>query len=248
MTADQSNWVSLAEAARILTAEGDRADRTTLSRYCDNHGLEKRRQGRAALIDLNALRVHRRENYTREVMSGRTLEPSGPAQQQAQTTAQPAPAAADNTLRLPDAQDPARREKAAKAEMAELSLAERQGKLVLITEVDAGMAEAIAEIRSIAMTEARQTAKEMTADLGLTSDQVRVLQVSLKRFARKIESGFITRCAELTGEVREPKSAARKRLETLTIKAMALRGMREDAAEMARGRSSSVRALHASNA
>ncbi|MGY6663376.1 MAG: hypothetical protein ACXIVO_13760 [Glycocaulis sp.] len=236
MTDDSTpEWVSLTDAARLLTAEGDRADRSTLSRYCDQHGIEKRRQGRTAFVDLNALRQHRRENYTREVMSGRALPPELP--QQPPTSRQiSAPASASHAAPLPASPsaevrdlDPARREKAAKASMAELELAQRLGQLVLIAEVDAGMADAVAGLRQTANALVRQAAQEMVAELGVSADQVRPVQILLKRFARRMEARFIEGCAQLTGEVREPRSAANARLAELAALSLELRGDAESA-------------------
>lgn len=232
--ASTPEWVSLTDAARRLTEEGDKADRSTLSRYCDQHAIEKRRSGRTAFVDLTELRRHRRENYTREVMSGRPVAPA------ADLSPAPLPARAEPARRAEPQRDPAevrdldpaRREKAAKAGMAELELAERLGQIVLISEVDAGMADGVAALRQSANMLLRNAAQELVSEIGAPADQLRPVQMAFKRFARRMEARFIEECAQLTGQVREPRSAANARLMELAARALELRGDHEEARAM----------------
>lgn len=64
MSTDRTQFVSIAEAARRLTAEGDAVERSTLSRYVTRYAdaLRPARSGRDTLVDFEALRRHRREN------------------------------------------------------------------------------------------------------------------------------------------------------------------------------------------
>lgn len=225
-------WVSLTDAARRLSEAGDKADRSTLSRYCDQHGIEKRRQGRTAFVDLNALRAHRQENYTREVMSGRAVEAPAQPMPASVSTAPAASAAPEPSAAQIRDLDPARREKAAKAGMAELELAQRLGQLVMISEVDAGMADAVAALRQSANALLRNAAQELVSEIGAPADQVRPVQMAFKRFARRMEVRFIEECAELTGQVREPRSVANARLTELAARALELRGDADEARAM----------------
>ena len=57
-------WLSITAAAERLTAEGDAVERSTLSRYLSQHAeaIAVRQDGRARLVEINALRQHRAEN------------------------------------------------------------------------------------------------------------------------------------------------------------------------------------------
>ncbi|PHY12713.1 hypothetical protein CSW58_10790 [Caulobacter sp. B11] len=51
--------VSVARCAELLTAGGDKIDRSALSRYCDSHQLKLGKVGREMMVDFETVSDHR---------------------------------------------------------------------------------------------------------------------------------------------------------------------------------------------
>jgi hypothetical protein len=219
----QPDYVSISVCADRLTELGDVVERSSLSRYCDDHGLKlgKKPGVRGVAVDFDQVRRHRAENYTREIMTGGVAVP--PADAPAAPDPKPqAPVAPQAPAPVADL-DPARREKAAKAEKAELELARAKGELAEISDIDAGLADALANLRQLAQTSAKQAATETAAEIGVPPDQIRALTIRFKSFYRDLEAKFIGDMAALTAEAREPRSRAIRRLDILAGEAAKLR-------------------------
>jgi hypothetical protein len=227
--------VSITEAAEILSAEGDKIDRSALSRYCDAWSLKRGKRGRAVVVDLDEVRRHRADNYQREVMSGRPLEPVAPKSAGGVSPKSPAavppaegavPSAAagiPSTAEVVEL-DPARREKKAKAESAEIALAKEKGLIADAAAVEAGLAEAIIEMRQTFGATAKACAAESLSELGLPADRSRELAAAFRRYARQAEARFVDRVAKLASDPRdEIESVVARRLEILAAKAGELR-------------------------
>lgn len=224
--------VSISRCAELLTEAGDAIERSALSRYCKQHGLKGPKRGRTVYVNYEAVRRHRAENYTREVMSGQAIAGSV-----APAPATAAPAAP--TLTVIDGRgaeddpaggqavaslDPARRLKEAQARKAERELEELEGKLVRIDEVDAGLADAISVFRSTSSANLKNAVDKIIADLELDSSLKRPLRVHVRRYVRDSEAAFAGAMAKITAEAREQESAARRRLTILAAHAARLRG------------------------
>jgi len=165
---DDELWLSITDAAEKLTAAGDAVDRSTLSRYLKQHSeaLPVRRDGKANLIEFNALAQHRIENV-------RLRKPAG----------QPAASAGSRPGRFSGSQsDGAARKAQADAEMREMDLAERRRELTLVSEVDKGARDAIALMQS-AFDRAVDT-EAASASVKYGWDE-RITRLVLKGFARK---------------------------------------------------------------
>ena len=242
---EPSRLVSITEAAEILSKEGDKIDRSSLSRYCDAHGLKRGKRGRSVVVDLDQVRAHRRANYTREVMSGRSLD-AAQAQSEGAPEAALSPTAGEGASLPPQspavgvvqdvdqdeasadqtvlALDPARRKKTADAERAEIELAKIKGMIADAAEIEAGLADAVAAMRQTFGATAKVFAADAVVELGLGADRARELAVILKRYARQGEGRFFDGCAKTAGLVRDERgSTARLRLERLADLARDLR-------------------------
>jgi hypothetical protein len=196
--------VSITRCAELLSSSGDPIDRSALSRYCDAHNLKRRTDGRQTLVDFESVRDHRAGSYTREVMSGRPLAP---------------PPAPSNITPL----DPVKRRAAAQATSQELDLAERLGELTAIAEVDAGAADAIAELRAAFAGILHDETEKLAAELGLAPERARILRAGLKRYGRVGQQRFAQKLAASLAAVNEPEDAAHTRLMHLTALAIRLR-------------------------
>lgn len=201
--------VSIARCAELLTAAGDTIERSALSRYCDAHGLKVGRQGRATLVDFEAVREHRSSNYTREVMSGQASAES------------PRPVA--TVTPLPTRDDPQRGLKEVQLRNALRDEAERDGLLTPTGEVDAGAADAIAAMRAAFAQAASEAADKLAADLHLPADQVRTIRSHMKRFARVGQERFAQVVSATIADANEPTAEAYARLSILTAHAIRLR-------------------------
>jgi hypothetical protein len=226
--------VSVARCAELLSANGDKIDRSALSRYCDAHGLKGERVGREVKVNYEAVAAHRAANYTREVMSGAALEaPAVPVAA--------APAQADLGLIAPAATAPAMSPTAQIASMAEhrglkavqlrqalRDEAKAEGLLTVVAEVEAGIAEAIVEMRTVFANVNEDVAERLAAELGLPPERVRVVRAAFKRFAQLGQERFAARMAKAVAAGNEPAGEVRDRLKVLAANAVRLRAGRAD--------------------
>lgn len=121
-------WVSITEAARRLSSEGDALDRSTLSRYLTKHAdaLTLRRDGQSNLVDIDALREHRRTDVR---LAGRMAR-------LAESPAAPLPGRAVVRGSEGTQAEAAARDMRARAEMREMDLEVRRRELTPTGEVD----------------------------------------------------------------------------------------------------------------
>lgn len=161
-------WVSITEAARRLTAEGDTVSQSTLSRYLVQHAealVVKEDGGRAKQVDLVALRQHRAENI-RLLRSRPAVSDDRPA-----------------LARFVGTQtDGAARKVLAEAEMRELDLAVRRGDLTPTAEVARAGHEAVA-----AMTAEFERALDVEASRFATRHGVdeKLVRAAFRQFSRR---------------------------------------------------------------
>lgn len=163
-------WISITDAAKRLSASGDAVDRSTLSRYISQHAeaLPTRREGKSNLVDFGLLSQHRAENVRlQQLVLTRRVEPGpGGRAENAQSSLTQANAAA--------------RDKEAVAQLRELDLAERLGKLTSVTEVaDAGQS-ALVMMRNAFDRAVEGEAQALSLKYGWDE---RVTRIALKNFA-----------------------------------------------------------------
>ncbi|ATC34155.1 hypothetical protein CA606_18470 [Caulobacter vibrioides] len=215
----------MARAAELLTAAGDVIERSALSRYCDAHSLKLGKVGREVMVDFEAVRDHRKNNYTRSVMSGEALH-SVPATEAAPPTPNPTSAARDEPVKL----DEHRQLKAVQLRRELREEAAEEGKLTDVAEVDAGAAEAIVEMRAAFVEVRADFAERLAAELGLPSEKVRTLRAALKRYDRVGQDRFATRIGKALAAGNESTGEALDRLMTLAAHAVRLRAGKANAA------------------
>lgn len=216
--------VSVARCAELLTAKGDKIDRSALSRYCDAHGLKGEKIGREVKVDYEAVAAHRAANYTREVMSGAAIEA---------VVVQAAPVAPTLVARAEPSMSPTaqianmsehRGLKAVQLRRELREEAHEEGLLTVVAEVDAGVAEAIVEMRAAFAHANEDCSERLAAELNLPPEKVRALRAAFKRFAQIGQERFATRMAKALAAGNEPKGAAIGRLKALSAYAVRLRG------------------------
>jgi hypothetical protein len=217
--------VSVARAAELLTAAGDVIERSALSRYCDAHSLKLGKVGREVIVDFEAVRDHRKNNYTRSVMSGEALV-AAPVAEAAPPTPPTSAAQAEPPVKL----DEHRQLKAVQLRRELREEAAEEGKLTDVAEVDAGAAEAIVEMRAAFVEVRADFAERLAAELGLPSEKVRSLRAALKRYDRVGQERFATRVSKALAAGNESTGEALDRLMALAAYAVRLRAARADAA------------------
>lgn len=164
-------WISITDAAELLSRAGDAVDRSTLSRYLKQHSeaLPLRREGKSNLVEIGALAAHRAENV-------RLRKPATPL-------AAPPTGASTGDSRFKGSQsDGAARKAQADAEMREMDLAERRGELTLVAEVDKGARDAIALMLSAFDRAIDTEAASVSVKYGWDE---RIARLVLKGFARR---------------------------------------------------------------
>ncbi len=166
------DWLSITEAAARLTASGDRIERSALSRYLKQHAeaLPKRPDGKANLVEFNALAAHRAENIRIRAMPAEVRPGSAP-----RGASQPARFAGSQS-------DGAARKAQADAAIRELDLARRLAQTTIVAEVDKAGREAIALMQSAFERAFEAEAANLSLRYGW---EERVVRVALKAFARK---------------------------------------------------------------
>lgn len=165
----EGNWVSITEAAALLSEAGDPVDRSTLSRYLAQYSeaLATRREGKANLVDFDQLAAHRSENI-RLRRQPVTLKPK------ASVAKQPRFAGTQS--------DGLARKITADAEMREMDLAERRGELTPTAEVDQAGRDAIALMQAAFDRAVETEAATLSVRYGWDE---RVTRIALKGFARR---------------------------------------------------------------
>lgn len=166
------DWISITEAATRLTADGDRVDRSTLSRYLKQHAeaLPLKPDGKSNLVDFVALVQHRQENIRIRVA------PSGAG------SAATRPTAGGGAGRFSGTQsDGAARKAQADAIMREMDLAERRKELTPYAEVDQAGRDAVAMMASAFDRAIEVEAQALSLKYGWDE---RVVRLALKNFTR----------------------------------------------------------------
>lgn len=220
--------VSVARCAELLTAKGDKIDRSALSRYCDAHGLKGEKIGREVKVDYETVAAHRAANFTREVMSGAAIEATiVPAAPVAAPTlvAQVAPPMSP-TAQIANMSEH-RGLKAVQLRRELREEAHEEGLLTVVAEVDAGVAEAIVEMRAAFAHANEDCSERLAAELNLPPERVRALRAAFKRFAQIGQERFATRMAKTLAAGNEPVGDAIDRLKALSAYAVRLRGHAE---------------------
>lgn len=166
------DWLSITEAAARLTASGDRIERSALSRYLKQHAeaLPKRPDGKANLVEFNALVAHRSENIRIRAMPAEVRPSASP-----RGASQPARFAGSQS-------DGAARKAQADAAIRELDLARRLAQTTIVAEVDKAGREAIALMQSAFERAFEGEAASLSLRYGWDE---RIVRVALKAFARK---------------------------------------------------------------
>lgn len=166
------DWLSITEAAARLTASGDRIERSALSRYLKQHAeaLPKRPDGKANLVEFNALAAHRSENVRIRAMPAE-VRPNSVVR----GTSQPNRFAGSQS-------DGAARKAQADAAIRELDLARRLAQTTIVAEVDKAGRDAIALMQSAFERAFEAEAATLSLRYGW---EERVVRVALKAFARK---------------------------------------------------------------
>lgn len=223
--------VSVARCAELLTAAGDKIDRSALSRYCDAHSLKLGKQGREVMVDFETVQKHRADNYTRSVMAGdlaappitvapppaSLLELAAGAERPAVVSRDEGPVPLDAHRRLKEVQ--------LRRELRDEAIEE--GQLADVSEIDAGAAEAIVEMRA-SFAEARgEFAERLAADLGVPPERVRFIRAALKRYDRIGQERFATRLGKALAEANETAEEGLGRLMALAAYAVRLRADRK---------------------
>jgi len=201
--------ISITACAKVLNSQGSVITSQGLGKYCKAHELIRGRgegRGKPALVDLEEVIAHRKENFTREVMTG---EASGTKQKPTLALAanNPAPANDEEPARLGDAQ----RLKRVQADKAELELEREIGNLTSTDAVDAGIAEAISAQRSAAMATLSTWAERLSAELGLPSENVRQIRAAGKTLLNEAQQAFCDEAAKIATKTRREEISTRAR-------------------------------------
>lgn len=187
MATPPSDFVSVAECARLLVAAGDPIERSALSRYCDEHGLKSGGTKTRPLVSFSAVKAHRESNGMRTIMRGEGLsqEPT-----QASSAAPPEPGNGKLVDLAAKRNDPVYREREAKAAMAELDLEQRRGSVVLIDDVTAGIGDSWSALRAAETAELGLAVDSLAAELKVNDDAKRLIRLALKTYSRKVQARF----------------------------------------------------------
>lgn len=225
--------VSISRCAELLTAAGDRIDRSALSRYCDAHGLKLPKVGREVMVDFEAVRTHRAENFQREVMSGQPV-PAAVLPMPAVTPEPPQPQQLSPMAQIASMTE--HRELKAIAVRAALRAEAKEEELLTETaEAEAGAAEAIVEMRTAFAATRTDLAEVMVARLGLKPEHVRPVRDFLKQYDRKGQHRFAEAMARLLKQGNDESGEALERLQTLAAVSMRMRARRNRAFARAAG-------------
>jgi hypothetical protein len=164
-----TGFVSVTKAAELLSAAGDHVDRTSLSRYVKSHAdaLRPERQGRETIVDYEALAAHRRENIR--------LSDAKPF--------------ADDRSKADEAKGKLRVDR----QLRELDLAERQGALTIVTEVEAAARDAVSAMSNAFALAVNEVAEKFAASLGT---EARLVRPHLRDLEKKAIDNFARSLAD----------------------------------------------------
>lgn len=164
-----TDWVSITEAASRLTANGDRVDRSTLSRYVKQHAeaLETKLEGRSTLVSFSALAAHRSENIR--------------IRADERSFASDAPKMRGRSSFQGSQSDGAARKAQADAELRELDLAERRGEVTPTDEVDDAARTSVVLMQAAFERSVETEAASLALKYGWDE---RTVRIALKSFAR----------------------------------------------------------------
>lgn len=201
--------VDVATAARLFEQAGVKVDRSNLSRFIDSREFPCVLAGRRKLVDPKALFDFYTEDFSRQVMSGQGTAPPPETPGQTETARR---------------SDPKREETELKVAERRLNLNERLRQLIPAVEVDAAVAEAMADMKSAAAQTRADFADALLAELGLPATKLAPLRQGLKRYANALFENFAARAATAAAAINEPASDARARFDELVAFAEELRG------------------------
>lgn len=199
----QEEWISITEAARRLSASGDPVDRSTLSRYLKQHAeaLPLRPAGKSNLVEYQALRQHRGENIR---LAARPMA-NEPQAATASTATFGDGGGQRGSERFPQSQNlGAARKALADAELKEMDLAQRRGKLTIVDEVEAGGRNAVALMATAFDRAIDQEAASLSVRYGWDE---RTVRLALKGFARKGTEAFHREMLKLLDGIRRSEDA-----------------------------------------
>lgn len=173
-----ADLVTISACVESLRARGDKISRQGLTKYCDEHGLVEKREGRRVYVDPDRVAA-RRQDYQREKMRGLHVVDT--------PTAPPDPAPADpaappalETIR----EAKARRETAA-ADKAELEMAERRRDVVSTAEMELLVSRSLSLMTEALLGGAIVTdAQRLATALSLPDERVPALKAELKATRR----------------------------------------------------------------
>lgn len=192
------DWISITEAAARLTRDGDKVDRSTLSRYLKQHSeaLPLREDGKSNKVDYLALVDHRAGNI-RIRSAPATLFSATPS---------PSPsydgASSGGNFRNKTQADGNARKALADAELKEMDLAKRRGELTVVDEVDQAGRDAVALMQSSFERAIEPEAATLSLKYGWDE---RTVRLALKGFAKL---GLATFNEQITKQVEALKRQA----------------------------------------
>jgi hypothetical protein len=154
----------------MLTAAGDKVDRTSLSRYVSSHAdaLNPQRRGRETIVDFDALSLHRQQN----IRLGGDAKPFAAARSKV---------------------DESKAKLIVDRQLKELDLAERQGVLTLVPEVEEAAIAAIGMMRGAFALAVNDIAETMA--LALASE-ARLIRPHLRALEIKALDAFVKALAD----------------------------------------------------
>jgi len=180
MTHDSTGLVSVTEAAARLTREGDRVERSTLSRYITKHAdaLQPQTRGRDTLIDFAKLKEHRGQNIR--------LADAKPHETQRSRSDEGAA-----NLR-------------AQRQLRELDIAERLKTLAPRADVENAAYSAVAALKTAFAGAVSDTAEAIAA---ACSTEARLVRPHLRTLERLALEAFVKELAKQDFEPKEPAAA-----------------------------------------
>lgn len=231
--------VSLARAAELFTAAGHKVDATNLRRFVISRDFPFVQDGRAKLVDAQALYERFVPDYSRRVMAGEAgadvddafydqADPENPAADaDADDESEPSsPDAGAGGLRSSSAGGAASARRdldLVKTQTEQLKLAKALGQAVPLAEVEAAMASAFSEARAILDQKRADLVEELIAALDLPVERVPAIEKLLRARDMAALDLFADKQAQAAKAVNEPLSAARGRLNRLVAIADELR-------------------------
>ncbi len=196
--ANKSKLISITKCAHLLGEAGDSVARQSLSEYCDSHSLKIGGTEKRPLVNFDQVHQHRGANGMRRIMKGEGLPPTPVAK----TEAEPP--------RLPSLserrEDPVFRKREAEAALAQIALEKERSNLVLMAEVEAGIAATWAALREAESGALNSGADGLVRDLKLGNEGRHMVKRAMKAMSREMQTRFyeeaVTSAAGLSGDDR----------------------------------------------